>query len=64
MIQRPHGSKKYACLHKGQSIYPALQATPAILVQPAAHVHPLHNELFASIGSNDGVNPWIGPSHA
>ena len=64
---RPHGSKKYACLQKGQSIYPALQTRPAILVQQRLTIIPcipLHTQLLTSIGSNDGVNPWIGPSHA
>jgi hypothetical protein len=30
----------------------------------APYDHPLHTQLSTSIGSNNTVNPWLGPSHA
>jgi len=56
--------KKYACLQKGQSIYPAAADHAGDLGSAAAYDHPLHTQLPTSIGSNEDVNPWLGPSHA
>jgi hypothetical protein len=68
MLQQTTWFEKKICVPPERAVYiPCSPDGAGDLGSAAAASIPcisLHTQLFASIGSNNGVNPWIGPSHA